>query len=229
MDSFQDNLLKYSCEFLAETQKKGINVELLKIQEFYIFATTTMLFQLKNSTQWFIDGTFAIAPTGFQQVIVIIVLLPDFNLFYPACFILATNKTEKLYKNAFRALVGLTQDEGFTPKPKTIMSDFERGLQNAIKDVFAVSDSADSPKLMGCYFHYVKALIKKAKQLKMFSKNSLNKKTKLLLGLLKLLVHCPSDQKQKIFDEIDSFFTNSGTIQNIPYLFQKELVIKPFS
>ena len=77
------------------------------------------------------------------------------------------------------------------------MSDFERGLQNSIKDVFAVSDSTDSPKLLGCYFHYVKALIKKAKQLKMFSKNSLNKKTKLLLGLLKLLVHCPSDQNKK--------------------------------
>ena len=229
MDSYQDNLMKYSCEFLAVSQKKGINSELLTTQEFYIFATTTMLFQLKNSTQWFIDGTFAIAPTGFQQVLVIIVLLPDFNLFYPACFILATNKTQKLYKNAFRALLGLARDEGFIPKPKTIMSDFETGLQNAIKEVFSVSNSNDSPKLLGCYFHFVKALVKKAKQLKMFLKNNENKKLKMLLGFLKLIVHCPSEEKQKCFDDVEILFKNSGTkFQNLLSYFKKNWLSNHF-
>ena len=88
---------------------------------------------------------------------------------------------------------------------------FERGLQNAIKDVFNVSEDADSPKLLGCYFHFVKALIKKAKELKLFLKNSENKNAKLLVGLLKILVHIPKEKKQEFFTSIEATFKNIGT------------------
>ena len=40
-----------------------------------------MLYQLEQAKQWFIDGTFSVAPVGFQQLLTIIVYSPLHNVF----------------------------------------------------------------------------------------------------------------------------------------------------
>ena len=50
-----------------------------------------MLAQLRETSQWFVDGTFSVAPTGFQQMLIIVVLIIKYNMFYPSCYILLTN------------------------------------------------------------------------------------------------------------------------------------------
>jgi len=173
----EDNLFKYSAQFPIYSQNPLQNS--FNLQEFHIFATNTMLYQMELSHQWFIDGTFSVAPSGFQQLITIIVYINDHKIFYPGCFILATNKSQKLYQYALQALVSVADEEGFKFKPKTIMTDFEQGLRNAIKSIFKISDSGENEtNLVGCYFHFVKAIIKKAKQLGCFRKGQPNIKTK---------------------------------------------------
>ena len=64
-DKDEDNLLKFSGKF-PRLVKLTLNQSSLCLNEFYIFASSTMMLQLENSRQWFIDGTFSIAPMGFQ-------------------------------------------------------------------------------------------------------------------------------------------------------------------
>ena len=85
---------------------------MLENHEYVIFATTTMLYQLSQSKQYFIDGTFSIAPPGFQQVLILLCLLPEHNLFYPSCFILLTSKSERAYTFAFDLLQSVARQHG---------------------------------------------------------------------------------------------------------------------
>ena len=58
------------------------------------------------------------------------------------------------------------------------VSDFEKALQNTIKDVFGVLEDPGSLKLLSCYFHFVKDLIKKPEELEILLRNNDNIKTK---------------------------------------------------
>jgi len=84
-DNFEDNLFKLQLSFPITVKKKNNAKELLENNECVIFATRSMLYQMHQAKQYFIDGTFSVSPTGFQQMIVIMVLLPSINLFYPSC------------------------------------------------------------------------------------------------------------------------------------------------
>lgn len=204
-DSYEDTLYRYSGQLLSVPKtkiKQDINQGL---QEFHIFANYTMLYQLERSKQWFIDGTFSIAPIGFQQLLIIVVYIAECKLFYPACYILATNKSENLYKSVFRNLIGIAKDNGFILNPDLITCDFERGLQNAIVSEFNAKD-----KISGCYFHFVKALITKCKQIGLIRKKDSDRKVKTLLGLLKLLAHCSPDKRDEFYNEIECIFKNFG-------------------
>jgi hypothetical protein len=139
------------------------------------------------------------------------VLLPEWSIYVPACFILMTHKTEHLYKAAFRALKGIASDFHYELNPLTISCDFEKGLQNAIIDVFDATFDTGKAKLVGCFFHFVKALIKKAKKLRLIKKDSeANSRIFLLIGLFKIYVHLPKEHREKYFSQIEENFKGFG-------------------
>ena len=118
-----------------------------------------------------------------------------------------TGKPEKLYFHALHDLKGIIKEEDLSdPKPSIVMTDFEKGLQNVIKRVFNLSND----QISGCYFHYVKALITKAKKLGLLPQKKENKEVKLLIRLLKLLVHCPAQTRKKFFEELEGIFEDKG-------------------
>ena len=210
-DNFRDNLFRRWVQMPNFCKGKSTSELILVTQEFVILTTNTMLFQMQRSLQWYVDGTFAVSPVGFQQLIVILVLLPDLNLFFPACYILATNKTQRLYENSLKTLSDVAEDEGFILEPKTIMSDFELGLQNAIKKVFKISDdNGNGTKLVGCFFHYVKALISRAKVLGFITRKSTDKKALILIGLFKIMAHCSLEKRLEFFKEIEEMYASNG-------------------
>jgi len=94
-----------------------------------------MLFHLSQSRQWYVDGTFSVAPTGSKQLMIIMVCLTKYNVFYPAAYITLTGKSEALYFHAFSDLKALAIHQEFELKPDLVMSDFEIGLRNAIKKI----------------------------------------------------------------------------------------------
>ena len=61
-------------------------------------------------------------------------------------------------------------------------------------------------QLVGCSFHFIKALITCCKTLKL-----LPKETKLMLSLLKVLVHTPEDLQETFFQEIKDLFQSKGS------------------
>ena len=90
-----------------------------------------MMYQLAKSSQWFVDGTFSISPSGYIQLLIIVVYIPTFKIFYQACYILLTGKSEKIYLSAFQSLKSVVQEEELTLRPDIVMMDFELGLKNA--------------------------------------------------------------------------------------------------
>lgn len=70
-----DNLKRYYSTFPIETKKKGADNFLIE-NECYIFGTRMMLHQLPHYNQWFVDGTFGTAPSGYQQLLVVMVYIP---------------------------------------------------------------------------------------------------------------------------------------------------------
>lgn len=202
-----DNLYRGHGECLQEPKTK---TESAQVHQYYILASRLMLFQLSQSEQWFIDGTFSIAPSGFTQVLIIMVYIHSFKIFYPACYIVLTGKSERLYFHALNHLVAVTKEEDLVLKPKIVMMDFEKGLKNAVMRTFSLKEN----NIAGCYFHFAKALIKRAIKLGMIQRKVENPTAKSLIGLLKILSHCPSNAREDIFEEIESMYKDKGDKYN---------------
>jgi len=115
---------------------------------------------------------------------------------------------------ALRSLKIIAKRDNYELRPNLIMSDFEVGLQNAISDVFQINKSDNGPKLVGCYFHFVKALVKKAISLGLVTRKKTNNngenRIKILISLLKILIYAQIEEKEKFFQEIETIYNNCG-------------------
>ena len=73
-----------------------------------------------------------------------------------------TNKTQGGYIEVFKSFKSIVTIENTKKlKVKGITTDFELGLINAVKSIFP------DVKHTGCFFHYVRAITKKLKSLKL--------------------------------------------------------------
>uniref|UniRef100_A0A7E4ZRE2 MULE domain-containing protein n=1 Tax=Panagrellus redivivus TaxID=6233 RepID=A0A7E4ZRE2_PANRE len=108
------------------------------------FSTDVCLKFLKDSKHWMLDGTFSITPNLFYQVLVIHAHYDgaDSRHSLPCVYLLLPGKSQALYTVAFNALKAL-----IGTAPETAMVDFEKGLHNALSDVFPGID------ISGCFFH----------------------------------------------------------------------------
>jgi len=86
------------------------------------------------------------------------------------------------------------------------MMDFELGLKNAIKKALDLSDK----NIAGCYFHFVKAIISKARKLGVLVRKKDDPVPKILIGLLKILSHCPLNERENLFNEIEKIYKDKG-------------------
>ena len=134
---------------------------------------------LKNSsiTQYFGDTTYRAIPPTFKRFKLYII--SGFNIIEKhirlQAYILIKNETEETYFNMFNLL---KQNHGFNPKIYT--TDFNRSSTKALKKVF--------PKvyIIKCFFHFVNALWKKIKKLKIDNNKNTPEISELLLSLKRL-------------------------------------------
>jgi len=207
-DSFNDNLYRFHGSFITENKKKSTDRDRNSFEQhnYYIFSSRLMMYHLSHSDQWFIDGTFDVAPSGFKQLLIIIVYLPKHKIFYPAAYIILTGKSEALYHHAFANLNAIAIQQDLPLKPKLVMTDFEQGMRNAVMSVWNLKQE----QMIGCFFHYVKALLTKAKTLGMMPRKQPNNQVKLLIGLLKIVAHCNNEERLQFFNEIEETFKTKG-------------------
>ena len=97
------------------------------------------------------------------------------------------------------------------------MCDFESAMRNAAKKAFK------NVKLTGCYFHFTKSLFDKVASLGL-GKSDFKKKSYLLICYLQILIHCASEKRKELFEEVINIFEN-GDLRFKAFLgyFKKEL------
>lgn len=106
-----------------------------------IFGRQQGLAILQESSHWFMDGTFKIAPLLFQQIYII--MAEKYDGVHPVLYSLLPNKRRETYYKLFRMVKQLASDAN----PESVSCDFELAAIQAIKDVFT------SVHIHGCFFH----------------------------------------------------------------------------
>ena len=180
---------------------KFINVNKGNRQESFIIVTS--YFNLKsftNASNIFIDATFKVAPKDFYQILNILTQDKDTKFIMPAAHIIMSNKSYYSYKKVFMEIKNLLNLYciKYDFKDTIINCDFEKSLINSIREEFI------DIKIYGCYFHYIKALWQKARNLNLTKKKFLEN-TKLLIFSLKIYPFILSDKKDNYIKEIYEF------------------------
>ena len=131
--------------------------------EHIIYISDYFIKKLNKAQHFYIDGTF-IFPQDFKQLIVILYLEENINKRMPGLFALINNKKERGYLYLFKKIYDIIIIEQSKPlKLQSYTIEFEIGLINALKETFKTA------KPVGCFFHYTRALRKKAKEIGLLS------------------------------------------------------------
>jgi len=160
------------------------------------------------------DGTFKIVPKEFYQIITILVYSELHSVEIPAAYILTSCKSECLYRLAFSTLTLICETLNIKIQPTTIMSDFEKGLRKALLQVFPQC------KLLGCFFHYSKALWQKASKLGLRTLSHLEG-AKILIGFMKILVHLPFEKRNELFQILTNHYNNDPKFKSFLGYYKK--------
>lgn len=199
---FNNRFTKNNKEFLRDYTLKLIYNEKgnkLIMHKHAIFLSNYFLKCLQLTNHYYIDGTY-VYPNEFKQLIVIQFLHHQYNIRIPGCFILINNKTEVGYKYMLNILFNiLTNENTLELNLKSITTDFEFGLINAINDVFP------NIKQIGCFYHFSRALCEKAKILKLNDSKNIDNTEQIIKKLLSL-PYKYNDNK----NYIDNIFSKYG-------------------
>lgn len=122
-----------------------------------VFISETVLKKINemNNVAFFIDGTYKALPhhLQFRQLYVINVIYEDQS--YPFAYIFMEKKTFTSYDTVFGNLKLLMPSVSVA----RVMSDYEAATRKAVKKHYP------NAKISGCFFHYVQAIVKRAKKM----------------------------------------------------------------
>ena len=118
-----------------------------------IFASSRQLELLQSATDVYFDATFKVVPHLYYQLLTVFV--PYADSAFPFFFALMSRKTEGLYVKVFDKLKELVPQ--FVPSDA--MADFEEAPVSAFRRVFG------DVNVVGCWFHYAQAVIKRVQKL----------------------------------------------------------------
>ena len=143
--------LQFNCSIADDTKEQTT------IERIMGFGNPYLFYYMTNSKHLFIDATFSIAPKPFYQCLVVMLFDETLQIYIPILYILMTNKSQKMYRNALEWIFKLS---GRRIMPQTVSCDFELGLINAIQGIFPYA------KINGCLFHWKQAIKRKLSSLK---------------------------------------------------------------
>ena len=134
--------------------------------EYFIWSSNQIIARSRLSNHLFIDGTFH-HPEKYSQLLIILFKDIVTSEYYPCFYILMSNKTEILYDMIFKSVKRiLTQNNLYSLKFKTITTDTEIALINAINNNFI------GTQRIGCWFHLKQDLKREAKNLGLLNKKN---------------------------------------------------------
>jgi len=198
--------------------KTPIPTEYKNYSEIVILSTQFQLARLAESSDWYVDGTFWSCPPGFYQMINIMIFSQEINQALCVAHLLISSKKTEEYITAFVNLLVAANNAKILLSPKFIMADFEKGLVNALKWVFPKS------KILGCQFHFAKALWKRAGKLGLRQKER-KRKAAILINFILILVHIPKEDRLQYFEDLKSTYKNEDKpFQDLFAYFEKNWI-----
>ena len=119
---------------------------------------------MQNSTICFefrLHGTFKFAPKIFYQIFTLIAIYKNQAL--SCVFFLLENKKYETYLEALEKMVGILYDRyRILLHIVSIISDFDFGIQQAMRQAFSTNDH--KLKIKGCWFHFCQAILKQVEK-----------------------------------------------------------------
>lgn len=111
-----------------------------------MFGTDNMIHLLSQSKEWYMDGTFGLAPKNFLQLYIIRI---KHNCEYlTAIYSLLQRKTQSTYEQMFTILLNECNKRKYYPDPVKVHLDFEKAVINALKNIIGSHIT-----IMGCFYH----------------------------------------------------------------------------
>ena len=132
-----------------------------KSQRHLLFATDDSLSLLSKAKTWYMDGTFKVVHKPFVQLFSVHAFVQDENSHsskqVPLVFCLMSKRRFKDYKSIFKELLNLLDTNSLPCRVETIVCDFEKATWQAVRDLFP------NVRLLGCFFHWSQAVLRKLK------------------------------------------------------------------
>ena len=178
-----------------------------------IFASEEGLQQLGQSRRWYMDGTFSVVPTIFDQLYVIRVPLGDTSV--SCVYALLPGQTQTLYEEMFRGIQNACEMMDISLDPNVVIVDFEKAVWQAVTVVFGVHVD-----VKGCFFHLSQSTWRKVQRLGLTTAYKDNDDAKQFCGMLDALAFLPvSDIPEAMehlrqntpegFDDLLSYFDST--------------------
>ena len=207
------------------TDQKIINIYKNKVREerFVIFTTLFQLKKFKEINQVFLDGTYKYCPKNFYQLYNIIGKESDSDNKIPLLYVLMSHKSYTIYYHIFKYIVNTLNvlDINVNFDKISFMLDFEKSARNALINIFPKSD------IKGCFFHFLKALWKKARKYGL-CKKKLIKETILLIFALKIYIFIPKGEKENYFTKIEELYSTKDNYHPLLKYFRKNWINSKF-
>ena len=171
-----------------------------RLESLILFTSEIQLKKLEKAEQIFMDATFKVCPKNFYQLFNIIISIEEGKFIFPVIHVLMTHKSEFSYRMIFNNLNIIIKAKKieFNFEKKHIMTDFEHALRNILKELYP------NCYLEGCFFHYSKALWKKAKKIGLINKNSI-KITRFIIFAYKMYPFMNMKDKEIFLKSINKY------------------------
>ncbi|KAH7714058.1 hypothetical protein AAVH_18597, partial [Aphelenchoides avenae] len=149
----------------------------------FAFASPDGIRLLRKHREWCVDGTFYSAPRHFKSLVTINVFVDD-KATLPAVWILMPDHRQQTYRRALDAIFDV--DELRDVEPTSFVSDFEKGLINAISDKWPSAEER-------LEFHLFQSLFRNIQQKKLLPLYDIAE-VRILLRSFGALAHLPGNE-----------------------------------
>lgn len=180
---------------------RGDNFILYESQDMVIMATDRNLDCLQMSEHWFSDGTFDVAPLGFQLYTIHCLLVNSSTV--PLVYILANNRSKESYDFIFSTLKSRRQLD-----PVSITVDFERSA------IISIRENFPDTQINGCFFHFGQCIWRNIQThgLQTWYNTPSNS---LFIKSIQALAFCPSNDVINLFNDLcDSLDEDTSILLN---------------
>ena len=193
-----------------------LNYESKKQEKYILFTSIFQLRKITDCEQIFMDGTFYSCPKNYYQLYNIIGKEKKTGIIIPISFILMSHKSYSLYYHVFNNIKTLILKNKIEYKEKELkfMMDFEKSSRKAIKSIFPESI------LLGCFFHFTKALWKKAKK-EGLCKKLYMKETHIIIFAFKIFIFIKEKEKDNYLKQIEEFYKEKKEYKGFIQYFKK--------